>query len=99
LAGREHFVRLSQGLQSPTHEESNAVSIQGSQVKIVEGHQYGQLLLTGQFLNQVEQDRLVLQIQVGGRLIQKQDWCLLGQGPRQKDTLLLAPRQLSDHPL
>src|SRR6478735_9288970 len=81
--GGDYLGRSSGGDDSTGTHGDQVGRVAARVVEVVQHGDQGSALLGVQIGAEVEHLDLVGDVQVGGRLVQQQDRCLLGKGPRQ----------------
>jgi hypothetical protein len=84
---------------APIAHERELIAIRGGKIEIVEDTQNRETALPGQAQYEIEDVQLMREIEMGRRLVKEQDGRLLGESPRQKQTLLLPTGDLTDVPV
>src|SRR5699024_4322906 len=77
-------------------EQDHVVGHRGRMSEIVEDDADGDAMVIGEFAHEVEDLRLVAQVEVIRRFVEQQHTGVLGQAGRQPDTLQLAAGELID---
>ena len=77
-------------------QERDPIGPDGGLIDVVQAHDDGQALVACQRRHELEDLDLIVQVEVGSRLVEQQRHRLLGEGPREQDALPFAGRQLGN---
>ena len=85
----QHFARGAAGDDLAVVDHVQPVAKRGGQVEVMNAGQGADL----QALDQLQQLQLIARVEVIGRLVEDQQFGLLGQGPGEDHTLFFTPRE------
>ena len=96
---RQNILRRPEGLNGLSLDAQQIVRNLGGKVDLMEGHNDRDPLLMGHLPQNIQQLNLMADIQIGGRLVQNNNFRLLTDGPGQHDPLALSVRKGGKVPL